>query len=72
MILSIILKKVDADGLGGDILTESNMARSEVNGQIFSIQMPSSFTGGIEAASIIERLADCGIKPMRVHEETRP
>jgi hypothetical protein len=77
--LTVILKKQDADGLGGEILENMGMTRSEVEDQVFSSYHLAPDLAGIQtgdvddqmfSARITEALMDHGIRPMRVFQKT--
>ena len=79
MKLTVVLKKHDADGLGGEILEGMGMTRSEVEDQVFSSfhlapDLAGIQTGDVDdsmfAARVTEALMDRRIRPIRVFQRT--
>jgi hypothetical protein len=78
MKLTIVLKKEDADGLGGEILVDLGMTRSETDPQVFwvyhsydpTVVAPADVAPGMWATKYVEALADRGIRPLRVLQKT--
>lgn len=81
MKFSIILKRQDADGLGGDLLEAMGMTRSEHAPTVFTRMLPihnvEKLGTGDSGWSLpeqhtqmyVEALADYGIRPMRVFQK---
>lgn len=79
MKLTVILKKADAEGLGGEILEKMGMVRSEVEDQVFSSyhlapNLDSIQFGDVDdqmfSARVSEALMDHGIRPIRICQKT--
>lgn len=82
MKLIIVLKKTDADGLGGEILESHGLTRSKVEPGVFAMVAPIHAVDklGMGDASwsqpeattqqVLEALTDYGIRPMRVFQRT--
>lgn len=82
MKIIIVLKKIDADGLGGELLSESGLVRSKHEPQVFARVLPSHEVSEIglgngswstpehHTQSIVETLMDYGIRPLRVFQHT--
>ena len=79
MKLTVVLKKQDADGLGGEILEGLGMVRSQVEDQVFSLyrlvpdltfQPPVDVTDDMWANYVTEALMDRGIRPLRIFQKS--
>jgi len=78
MKLTIVLKREDADGLGGQILTDLGMTQSETDPQVFwvyhsfdpAIVAPPDVAPAMWTTKYVEALADRGIRPLRVLQKT--
>lgn len=78
MKITIVLKKQDADGLGGEILSSMGMKRSEFEPQVFSVQhvqdprrvAPVDVLESMWAIQYAEALMDAGIRPVRIFQKT--
>ncbi len=69
MIITIVLKKQDAIGLGGDLLVESGMEPGPESDQIFTMTISPM---GDDGVGLVQQLLDHGIKPIRVRRKIVP